>query len=232
MPFQNKITHFAINAVLFGSIQFFILSIIAMIAFPGGTIFNSSLEHYSFFENFFSDLGRTIDFEGNSNWISMVLFSSSLSILGVCLILFFTCTSSIFAQDKKTKIVILFMAIIGIGSGIGFIGIAFTPWDLGRPIHELFVNIGFRLLLLAIIFLIAAIFRTKTFPRKAAHVLIFICCILLMYILLISLGPKPEESKQALIIQAASQKLIAYVLIFGIAYVAFIIKKNISILEH
>ena len=48
----------------FGIWQFFVLTIIAMLVYPGGTLHDATTDAYSFLNNFFSDLGRSRDFEG------------------------------------------------------------------------------------------------------------------------------------------------------------------------
>ena len=52
----------AINAILF-----FILSSLAMLAYPGGTATDTTRPGYSFLTNFFSDLGRTRSLSNQPN---------------------------------------------------------------------------------------------------------------------------------------------------------------------
>ena len=70
------------------SILFFILTGIAMIAYPGGSLIDKASIHYNFFDNFFSDLGSTVTASGKKNTISNILFISALGSLGIALIYF------------------------------------------------------------------------------------------------------------------------------------------------
>ncbi|MCB0727716.1 MAG: hypothetical protein KDD00_09645, partial [Ignavibacteriae bacterium] len=64
------------------SILFIILTGLAMIAYPGGSLFDKASIHYNFSENFFSDLGATVTVSGKRNTISNILFISALGSLG------------------------------------------------------------------------------------------------------------------------------------------------------
>lgn len=221
MSILSKIQSVAIPLTIFGGLQFVILTFLAMLFYPGGTVGNPLAEHYIFFENFFSDLGRTQDFENNSNLISRILFTISLSLQGVLIILFFYTIPTLFPKDKKTKRWTFLIALLGMIAGIGFIGIAHTPWDLDRPIHVFFVNLGFRLLLLSTLLTLVRIYKTDYFPNIYGHVLSFVCIILLGYVLLLIFGPAPESSREGLILQVTCQKIVVYLLIIGITILAY-----------
>lgn len=221
MSILSKLKNIAIPLTIFGGIQFIILTFFAMYFYPGGTVGNPGAEQYIFFENFFSDLGRTQDFEGNSNLVSRILFTASLSFQGLIIMLFFYAIPSLFPKDKKTRIWTWLIAILGMIAGIGFIGIAHTPWDLDRPIHVFFVNLGFRLLLISALLVLIRIYKTDYFPNIYGHVLSFVCLVLFGYVLLLIFGPAPELSKEGLMIQVTCQKIVVYLLIIGITILAY-----------
>ncbi|SVE53416.1 uncharacterized protein METZ01_LOCUS506270, partial [marine metagenome] len=56
------------------TLLFFVLTIYCMSIYPGGIVTDHHTEGYSFFKNYFSDLGRTHNFLGQSNFTSMVVF--------------------------------------------------------------------------------------------------------------------------------------------------------------
>lgn len=218
---SNKLKEIALPLTVLGGLQFLAMTLLAMYFYPGGTIGNPEASQYIFTENFFSDLGRTQDFEGNSNSISRGLFTTSLMFQGVVVILFFYALPALFPKDSKTKKWMLLMSFLGMLSGAGFIGVAHTPWDLGLPIHVFFVNMAFRALLLATILMLVRIYKTSYFPNIYGHVLSLVCLVLFAYVLLLVFGPAPEASRQGLIIQATSQKVVVYLLIFGITFLAY-----------
>ena len=47
---------------LFGPIQFIVLSTVAMFYYGGGTAWNHDALGYTFWQNFLSDLGRTVSY--------------------------------------------------------------------------------------------------------------------------------------------------------------------------
>lgn len=217
----HKLKEAALPLTVLGGIQFLVMTLLAMYFYPGGTIGEPEAAHYIFTENFFSDLGRTQDFEGNPNEISRWLFTISLTIQGLIVILFFYAIPTLFPKDSRTKKWMLLISFLGVLSSIGFIGVAHTPWDLGRPIHVFFVNMAFRSLLLAVLLMVFRIYKTSYFPNIYGHVLSFICVVLFGYVLLLVFGPAPEVSQQGLIIQATSQKVVVYLLILGITFLAY-----------
>lgn len=231
MSILSKVQRIAIPLTVFGGLQFIVLTFLAMLFYPGGTVGNPSAEQYIFFENFFSDLGRTQDFENNSNLISRVLFTISLSFQGIATILFFYTIPTLFPKDKKTKRWTLLIAILGVIAGIGFVGIAHTPWDIDRPIHVFFVNLGFRLLLISASLMLIRIYKTDYFPNIYGHVLSFVCFVLFGYVLLLIFGPAPELSREGLMLQVTCQKIVVYLLITGITILAYGAMKVQSLLE-
>ena len=84
------------KATLWLVIQFIILTVIAMLIYPGGTQTDPSSEGYSFWRNFFSELGMTVTESGASNPIGAVLFFAALTGAGMALILFFVAVLQFF----------------------------------------------------------------------------------------------------------------------------------------
>ena len=54
---------------------FVVLNIIAMLSYPGGTYLDDAAVGYSFTRNFLSDLGRTLSYPGEVNFLSAQLFN-------------------------------------------------------------------------------------------------------------------------------------------------------------
>ncbi len=223
---KEKIIGLLLNASLFGGVAFILLTLIAMVIYPGGTVHNHEAGHYLFLENFFSDLGRTQDFEGGSNGTSYILFTIALTLVGLTILPIFWAIGEIISpRNKITRVLTTVMAIAGVVAGIGFVGVGWTPWDLGRPIHVMFVNIGFRTLLFCLILLMVSIYRTGWYPNIYAHILAVVSIILLGYIMLMVFGPPPHASREGLMIQVGGQKIIVYLLIGALMHQAFGAKK-------
>ena len=72
---------------MFGMVQLVILTSIAMFFYAGGTRLNPSAPGYSFWANWFSDLGRTKGYSGKDNTVSMIIFIIATSVRGISLII-------------------------------------------------------------------------------------------------------------------------------------------------
>ena len=72
-----------------GIFLFVILNFISMIIYPGGTIIEPDTKGYSFFYNFFSNLGEWTAKNGEDNTVSAYLFNSSMLILALSYFLFY-----------------------------------------------------------------------------------------------------------------------------------------------
>jgi|SRR5579859_5201867 len=198
-----------------GSILFFLLTIIAMLLYPGGTMVDPHMQGYSFFLNFFSDLGRTTTFSGQSNLASRMLFTTSLTIVALSLALFFLAFTRFFIGSASALRLSRLGAVFGIATSICFVGVACVPADLYRQVHNLFVNAGFSSFLVAILLLFMAILLRPGFPRRFAWVFGAFALLLAGYVLLLIFGP-PARTPAGEIVQATGQKIIVYASILSI----------------
>ncbi len=211
---------------IIGGIQYIILTIIAMIIYPGSTRFNHDVDYYIFSENLLSDLGRIMTFAGAANYYSAALYMFTLSFVGFSSILLFAFFPKVLDRGNKwTKLFSNLMRISGIISGLGFMGIAFAPSDLLYKFHMLSVLIAFAGLLHTLFFLMLCIYRTKHYPNLYANLLLLTFLLLLGYMHLITMGPHPRHSHEGLVIQVLGQKVIVYMLIISLSLQAFGAKK-------
>ena len=85
-------------------------------SFAGGTMADPEQPGYSFFRNFFSELGLTRSYLGEPNTISFVLFTVALAGAGLGIMLLFAVFPSFF-QRRAAKILAILGSIAGIFSG-------------------------------------------------------------------------------------------------------------------
>jgi len=190
-------------------IIFVVLTAVGMLIYPGGTEADHSTAGYSFFQNFFSDLGRTEAWSGESNPISMGLFIAALSLAGAMLAMFFVVLAQFFNQPSWTKWIGRLGAVAGVVSGICFVGIAATPDNLHGWAHGVFVDWAFRTFLLAVVLYTAAILGQQQYPRRLAWVFALFAILLAAYVVLITVGPSTDTAN-GLKIQVTGQKVIVY----------------------
>ena len=79
---------------------FVILNIIAMFLYPSGTHRDNLSSGYSFTKNFLSDLGRSITFSGEINFLSSLIFNIAMIISGGALSLFYFKVRKVFNEDN------------------------------------------------------------------------------------------------------------------------------------
>ena len=208
------------NGVVISCVSYGLLSILSMLIYPGGTFRNDDTEGYTFTQNFLSDLGRTVAFNGDENYFGAILYIIGLSFVGFMTVLMFVKLPKIFSQDKWTRRCLLFSRILGVMAGIGLIGVACTPNNLLDIPHTIFVNIAFMKLLQSLTLLMFCIYRTAHFPNKYGHILLFSNAVLLGFILLKILGPSIHTSDIGLIYQAISQKIMVATLLVSLSFLS------------
>lgn len=203
--------------VIAGSTAFVVLTAIAMLTYAGGTNANHQNAGYSFFTNFFSDLGRTISYNEKPNTSSMILFSGALIFAGLVLGLFFVAFTQFFTHTRWTRILSIMGSLLGVGSALCFIGVAFSPANLASAWHGQFVLWAFGLFPLAVICYIPVILKRDDYPNIYAFSFIAFAILLISYFALMRFGPR-SSTPEGLLIQATGQKIIVYASIISIFF--------------
>jgi len=201
--------------VIIGCGLFVLLTVAAMLAYPGGNFKEELTTGYDFFHNFFSDLGRIGVSGGRSNLVSAALFCLALTLAGFGLVGFFLAFRAFFLTDRAGRILSAAGTFVGVVSGLCFVGIAWAPYDLFFDIHYNLVFWAFRTFLIAVAIYAYVIFRQNAYPRKYGWVFIVFTVFLAAYMLLLTYGPE-AKTDAGLVIQATGQKIIAYVSILSI----------------
>jgi hypothetical membrane protein len=194
---------------MFACVQFVVLTVVAMFFYPGGTFADPATEGYSFFRNFFSDLGRTQAHSGAPNTVSAILFFVALTLAGLGLVLFFLAMPRFFRQAVMPHRLSRRGSAAGLIAGLAFVGVALAPSDVIGWLHRLFVQVAFLTFFIAVLFYIAAILQTDTYPNRYARIFGVFVLLLAAYLLLLFFGPSLRLTRD-LVIQATGQKIIVY----------------------
>jgi len=197
------------RSVILAAIVFLVLTIAAMLLYPGGRVGDPQSSGYSFFTNFFSDLGQTHTHSGATNTVSLVLFCIGLAAVAYTIVVFFFAFSELFPAGTISSRIARAAAWCSIVTAISFLGVAATPWNHFLAAHNEFVLWAFRSLLASILACLVASLLERTIPRRFALVYGIFALVLVTYIGLISLGPSPATAAGAAI-QATGQKIIVY----------------------
>ena len=198
----------------FAMISFIFLNIAAMLLYAGGNMNDYNYEGYSFFRNFFSDLGRRYSFSGTSNIISCVLFNTSLSIVGLTFMILFYKAKSTFSNYRT---LVLLATTFGVYSGFSYIGVGFTPADLYLEAHIFFAHWAFRALFAASIFYSILILKTDGFENKYAYAFIAFGIMVFSYVIYSeTILDDPRLNPNDLVKHVVAQKMIAFWILFAV----------------
>jgi hypothetical protein len=194
---------------LFACVQFVVLTAVAMWAYPGGSAADPSSRGYSFFHNFFSELGLTVTRGGHANWLSFGLFVVALTVAGLGLVVYFLSAPQFFWRSGLLRLLSILGSLFGVASGLSFIGVAFAPANLQPVWHGRFTLWAFELFLVAAVFYAITTLLKPTYPRLFALVYVAFAALLAGYVGLMMTGPR-LDTPHGVMIQAAGQKAIVY----------------------
>ena len=193
--------------------------------YPGGTIHDRQVEGYSFWMNYFSDLGRNYTFDGTSNLACHTLFKTTITISGICIMLFFS-GLRMFFSGVTAKGIATIATIFGVVAGGCYIGLAWYPYDTFFWKHRYYVQAGFISFFMMSIFYSWAIFHDEFYPKKYGRAFLVFMLILAPQILIMIYGPRSWTSPNALFLQASSQKIVVYAEILVLLYQAIGLWQN------
>jgi hypothetical protein len=190
-------------------VQFVLLSAIAMLLYPGGSHADPASRGYSFFNNFFSDLGLTVTPNGTPNTASMILFVTSLTLAGLGLVAYFIAAPQFFWRERLLRVLSVLGSIFGVLSGLCYIGVAWRPANLAAGPHGQFTLWAFQAFLVVVVFYVLAILLNPRYGNGYALVYFLFAVLLAAYIGLLMYGPR-ADTERGVMIQATGQKLIVY----------------------
>ena len=190
-------------------IVYALFNLLAMFLYPGGTSLDKGARGYSFFENFFSDLGMVRTYDGEPKTLSLWLFASALVVIGIAFILFFVIMPGYFSATRRERVSSRLGSISGVLAGVSCLGIAATPWDLYLDAHLIFAFGLSASFLLAVVFYSVAIFANRRYSNTYAAVFAVYLVILAAYLCLMFLGPD-MDTREGLVILATGQKIAIY----------------------
>ena len=218
----------------YSMLVFVCFNIISMITYPGGSVNNklplndiNAQKGYSFFYNFFSDLGMTVSHSGDINLLSCFLFNFSLIVIGICFFMLFYKVGDVFIGNKWLSKIGTFCGML---SGLCFIGVALTPSNIFLQWHIIFAEWIFRFLFIGSFIYSILIFKTRNFDNKYAFSFILFAFMVLVYIYISQfyLGDvrlHPEDLAPHVI----SQKLIAFWILISIYLYSIGLSKYINL---
>ena len=212
--------------LIYASVQFVVLTAIAMLVYPGGAVYQLDADRYLFLRNFFSDLGATITPSGRPNLTSHILFAIALGSVGLALILASSNWKVIVAGGGAARAAGVASQIVEVVAGLGFIGIAATPWNLVLDAHNGFVRLAFGFLLVYdLCLLMIQVSNRWTVAYTAANAIYLL--LLVAYVGILFFGPR-MDTKSGLEFQVAAQKIIVYASVVKLGLQAVSIRRAVG----
>ncbi len=198
---------------------FYLLLTISMLLYPGGTKADHNTQGYSFFTNFLSDLGQSVALNGQPNIPSMVLFCIAMALAGFVTVLFSLAFTQLFTLTSFTIRFSRLGALCGLIAGLCLVGVGIVPENLVSWLHNFFIYAALVIFVVAYLFFMLAVVRTKGLPKRVSWVYIALGVILIIYTIIsiwvIFFGPAPGTPAWV-VIQATGQKIIVYVAVLAL----------------
>ena len=167
---------------IFGTILFLTLFGFAMIFYAGGYKSNPSAPGYSIFNNYWSDLGRTVALSGENNLIAHVCFTLAMLAWGIAFGPSMHALPSLFSESKWGKR----LSKIGIFSAwfcviTGEIGGIFFPEDLHPVPHVVVAVISYSAFFLVELLFAIVMYSDKNYPNKHAICFLAVAVAIVIY---------------------------------------------------
>lgn len=183
-----------------------------MFIYGGGTRINPNSSGYTFFLNFFSDLGRTQSF-GNPNISSAILFFITLMVASIAFAAYFIAIPGVINTENPRKLKTL--STLGILDAALFSCIALTPANLFPLLHNLIVLLAFIVSFVVSSSMYYLFKEIEVIPKFYHLVFLVFSCIIVMHgavSLITTFFPEVYVSV-SLFIRVVMQKIVIYYLI-------------------
>ena len=192
-----------------------------MIVYPGGTLHDVSTEGYSFTNNFFSDMGTYAARNGDPNYLSMIIFAFSLTIVGITFSFYYLVLPNVLGEDRINYILAIIGTVFAIGGSICMICTGLTPSDIVHGPHVFFANNIFHCFLITAFVYTIVIFRSEILKKRYSigYGLFFIS--IFAYVGILQYGPAATAGESELVFQVVSQKMIVGVFCFSVLHQTF-----------
>lgn len=203
------------------AILFILLQVVGMQVYPGGTMHDASTIGYSFSKNFFSDMGAYAARNGEPNYLSMIIFALSLTIVGITFSLYYLFLPRVLGNDRANYLLASTGTLFAIGGSICMIGTGFTPSDIVFAPHVFFANNIFHCFLVTALLYTIVIFRSDSLKKRYAmgYAMFFIS--IFIYVGILQYGPSANSGESAMIFQVLSQKMIVLVFCCSVIHQTF-----------
>lgn len=190
------------NLTLLLFVQYVIVTLVMIWFYDSGSRYAPDSTQFVFNQNYLSDLGRTMGFNGIAN-PSYIFYSLTLSLAGIGIFLFFLQIKNTMKSQGKHLV-----SQTAFASAVAYIGIALFPVDVDLATHVIFGRWAF------FSFFFTSVLSHNLLDKarfKTANKLFWLLNILLfLYLLLMLFGPSSSQGVWALQLKTIAQKVVVY----------------------
>ncbi len=185
---KNKLLKLIFIGVAVVSIVSNLLMGLAIYFYPGGNFIDNMEEGFGTIYGALSDLGRVTAYNGESNLVSRVLYTSAISILSIAVMIFYSIIWKFFQERKSTKWLSIIGSLFGVTQSILYMVFAFSPADIAFSRHIMLIYVSPGFLIGSILIYTIVFFIAKDFPRINAYSFFALIIIAVMFATAVTIG--------------------------------------------
>ena len=183
-----------------------VLTGIAMLLYPGGTLRDPSVRDYSLFQNSLSDLGSRVAWSGRTNTPGAQIFTAAFTLFAVGSAACLLALVRLYAASPVARRVSFMAAGMGVLSCAGLTGAAMTPQDLDLALHGSFTMLALVGGVIALLLLAYATALDRRFRRRVPVGWLTLAALLVAWM---SVMPWRPSTDLALAVPVTLQKVVA-----------------------
>lgn len=126
-----------------GMIIYGIFITLAIVTYAGGTMDNPAAQGYNFFANTFSDTGRLVAHNGESNILAMIFFTIAYATISILFLPFYHRFPMLFEKPGKAQMFSHVGSIFGSVASFSFLTVLFFPADILRDVHMILAIVAY-----------------------------------------------------------------------------------------
>lgn len=179
-----------------------------MWCYPGGTALDAHTSGHQFTQNFLSDLGMTVAYNGSPNRIGAACFVAALALLVIAAARALVTLARAYSATPRARALARAAGAIGFVCCAAFVGVAATPENSAMPAHVQFTLFAFRIMPFAALALALATRDIPTLPRRVSGTWFALTGVLAAYVALLAWHPSIRTT-DVLAVQVLAQKLVS-----------------------
>lgn len=203
--------------LLLGCIEYFVFTHVAMVLYPGGNALNDMATGYSYWYNYYSDLGMAHAWNGAANLLSASFFIPSVVTWALMKAPFFIVLPRKIFPSGWLHTLSVFSGIGEVGSSITAVGIALTPHDMMHQAHVIFVSLA--ILFMGLTAISCSLLLLKSSHKKVGVAFSIHAITCIMYGL-VFIAPYFTSVPRFVLLTAACQKIIFFTWLGSSAFLA------------